>query len=95
MKQTLRNIYNAAVIPYHKIMGFIAATNYDYPASAMTVIGVTGTNGKTSTCLMIYNVLKEAGLKAGMITTVGNAITDGELKSDGGHMTTADTYALY
>lgn len=94
MKQTLRNIYNAAVIPYHKIMGFIAATNYDYPASAMTVIGVTGTNGKTSTCLMIYNVLKEAGLKAGMITTVGNAITDGELKSDGGHMTTADTYEV-
>lgn len=94
MKQTVRNIYNAAVIPYHKLMGFIAATNYDYPASAMTVIGVTGTNGKTSTCHMIYSVLKEAGLKAGIITTVGNAITDGELKSDGGHMTTADTYEV-
>jgi UDP-N-acetylmuramoyl-L-alanyl-D-glutamate--2,6-diaminopimelate ligase len=36
----------------------------------MTVIGVTGTNGKTTTCTMIFHMLKEAGYKVGLMTTV-------------------------
>ena len=94
MKQKLRDIYNSVMVPYHKAMGFLAANHNDYPASAMTVIGVTGTNGKTSTCFMIYNTLKLAGYKVGMMTTIGNAISDGELKSKGGHMTTGDTWLV-
>ena len=94
MNQTLNNIRNSVLIPYHYIKGFLAANHYDYPASAMTVIGVTGTNGKTSTCFMIYNVLKEAGYKVGLMSTIGNAMSDGELKSKGGHMTTADPKTL-
>ena len=94
MKQTLRNIYNSLMVPYHRATSFFAATHYDYPASAMTVIGVTGTNGKTSTCFMIYNVLKEAGLKVGLMTTVGSAVSTGELKVSNVHMTTADTRVL-
>ena len=70
MKQTVTNVRNSVLVPYHWIRGFLAANHYDYPASAMTVIGVTGTNGKTSTCFMIYNILKEAGLKVGLMTTV-------------------------
>ena len=94
MKRTLRNVYNSVAVPYHRLMGFLAANHYDYPASSMTVIGVTGTNGKTSTCFMIHNTLKMAGFRVGMMTTIGNAISDGELKSKGGHMTTADTWEL-
>ena len=94
MKQKLRDIYNSVMVPYHKAMGFLAANHNDYPASTMTVIGVTGTNGKTSTCFMIYNTLKLAGYRVGMMTTIGNAISDGELKSKGGHMTTGDTWLV-
>ena len=47
MKQTLSNVRNAVLVPYHWMQGFLAANHYDYPASAMTVIGVTGTNGKS------------------------------------------------
>ena len=94
MNKTMRDIYNSILVPYHWGRGFLAANHYDYPASAMTVIGVTGTNGKTSTCFMIYNTLKKAGYKVGMMTTVGNATYDSELHSEGGHMTTADTRKL-
>ena len=91
MKTAMRNIYNSVLVPYHRFRGFLAANHYDYPASSMTVIGVTGTNGKTSTCFMIYNTLKQAGFNVGMMTTIGNAVADGELQSKNGHMTTADT----
>ena len=41
------------------------------PARKMKVIGVTGTNGKTTTCYLIHRMLVEAGYKAGLMTTVG------------------------
>lgn len=43
---------------------------YDYPASKMKMIGVTGTNGKTTTTNIIYNLLKSAGYKVGLIGTI-------------------------
>ncbi|MDO4271401.1 MAG: UDP-N-acetylmuramoyl-L-alanyl-D-glutamate--2,6-diaminopimelate ligase [Candidatus Saccharibacteria bacterium] len=90
LKKVLGRTYNGLVVPYHHLKGFMSANHYDYPASAMTVIGVTGTNGKTSTCCMIYNTLLQAGLKAAMITTVKTSIF-GEDEAQLGHMTTADT----
>jgi UDP-N-acetylmuramoyl-L-alanyl-D-glutamate--2,6-diaminopimelate ligase len=41
------------------------------PARKMKVIGVTGTNGKTTTCFLIHRMLHEAGFKVGLMTTVG------------------------
>lgn len=93
MKQTIKNLRNSALVPYHWAKGFLAANHYDYPASAMTVVGVTGTNGKTSTCFMIYNTLLKAGYKVGMMTTIGNAM-GGEVEAKAGHMTTADAKTL-
>ena len=49
-----------------------------YPAKGMTVIGVTGTDGKTTTCTLIYEILKAAGIKVGLVTTVGAYIGDEE-----------------
>jgi UDP-N-acetylmuramoyl-L-alanyl-D-glutamate--2,6-diaminopimelate ligase len=62
--------YNTIVLPYHYVQTAHAASKHNYPAANMTVIGVTGTNGKTTTCNMIFHMLKEAGLKAGLMTTV-------------------------
>src|SRR3990167_7699235 len=42
-----------------------------FPARGIKVIGVTGTNGKTSTCFLIHRMMVEAGLKTGLMTTVG------------------------
>ena len=42
-----------------------------FPARGMKVIGVTGTNGKTSTCFLIQRMMVEAGLQTGLMTTVG------------------------
>lgn len=53
-----------------------AAANiiYGYPSSRLTVVGVTGTDGKTTTTSLIYHILKTAGKKVAMISTVGAAI---------------------
>lgn len=83
----IHDIRNSVLVPYHHAQAFFAANHYDYPASAMTVIGVTGTNGKTSTCFMIYHTLKKAGFKVGMLTTIGMAMGD-EIEKKPGHMTT-------
>lgn len=44
---------------------------YGFPARKLKVIGVTGTNGKTTTCFMIHNMLERAGYSVGLLTTVG------------------------
>jgi len=93
MKKTLTKIHNSVARPYHLAQGFRAANKYDYPASGMTVIGVTGTNGKTTTCFMIYKTLLAAGKKVAMMTTVANAIND-DLQMQNAHTTTPDTRIL-
>ena len=81
------------VIPYHMLRSFMAATDHDYPASAMKVIAVTGTNGKTTTCFMIHKMLTEAGKKVGLMTTVANGVGD-DLKPQIHHMTTVSAGLL-
>src|SRR5579864_4527990 len=56
------------------------------PARGMKVIGVTGTNGKTTTCFLIHKMLHEAGYKVGLMTTVGYGVGD-NIKPQVDHMT--------
>ena len=63
--------YDLMVIPYHYVRAGVSAMKYGFPARGMRVIGVTGTNGKTTTCFMIWKMLREAGFNAGVMTTVG------------------------
>lgn len=85
--------YDTAVLPWHRYKAFRAATKYDYPASNMKVIGVTGTNGKTTTCFMIQRMLTEAGKKTGLLSTVGYGIGK-DIKPQVEHMTTVDAVKL-
>jgi signal recognition particle GTPase len=48
----------------------------DFPARHMKVIGVTGTNGKTTTAFMIHKMLNEAGYKVGLMSTVAYGVGD-------------------
>ncbi len=70
---------------------WIAAAFHDFPARKLTVIGVTGTDGKTTTSNIIYKILMAAGIKAGMISTV-NAVIGDEVLDTGFHVTTPDAH---
>ena len=70
---------------------WIAGSFFLWPSRQLTVIGVTGTDGKTTTTNLLYNILKEAGLKAGMISTV-NAVIGNEVLDTGFHVTTPDAH---
>lgn len=58
----------------HLVESMVFATKYGFPGKKMHIIGVTGTNGKTTTSFMIHRMLVEAGIKAGLMTTVANGI---------------------
>ncbi len=72
-----------------KALAEISAAFYDFPAKKMTMIGVTGTDGKTTTANMIYHILRQADFKVGLISTVNAKIGDLELDT-GFHVTTPE-----
>jgi len=72
-----------------KALATLAAAFYDFPARKMTVIGVTGTDGKTTTSNFIFQILKAAGFEAGMISTVSAVIGD-QVLDTGFHVTTPE-----
>ena len=57
-------------------VGKIATTFYGNPTSKLKLIGVTGTNGKTTIATLLYNMFRKFGYKAGLISTVCNYIDD-------------------
>ena len=63
---------------WHKAKGVLAALIHGFPARKMVVIGVTGTNGKTTTTHMIAHTLRAAGRTVGMISTVSMRMNDDE-----------------
>ena len=63
---------------YHLFLALLANIVYGFPSNKMIVIGVTGTNGKTSTCNMIAKVLEGNGKIVGMATTINFKIADKE-----------------
>lgn len=76
---------------YHKFQALIANIRYGFPARELTLIGVTGTDGKTTTVSMIYHILKYSKIKVGMISTIEVKIGDKSLDS-GLHVTTPDPW---
>ncbi|MEZ4705007.1 MAG: UDP-N-acetylmuramoyl-L-alanyl-D-glutamate--2,6-diaminopimelate ligase [Bdellovibrionota bacterium] len=51
-------------------LGYLSSRIYDHPSQKMTIIGITGTNGKTSTAYLLENMLKAEGLRTGYLGTV-------------------------
>jgi UDP-N-acetylmuramoyl-L-alanyl-D-glutamate--2,6-diaminopimelate ligase len=72
-----------------QVLAELSAAYYDYPARKMTIIGVTGTDGKTTTANYIFEILIAAGIQAGMISTV-NAVIGNQKLDTGFHVTTPE-----
>jgi len=70
-------------------LAWLCAAFHGFPARKLVMIGVTGTDGKTTTCSLIHSILIAAGLKAGLITTV-SAVIGAQLFDTGLHTTTPD-----
>ena len=71
-----------------QVLGLLAAAWHGFPSRKLVVIGVTGTDGKTTTCLLLHSILKNvSGIKAGYISTISADFGD-ERAATGLHVTT-------
>lgn len=77
----------------HLVESVIANVRYGFPARRVRVIGVTGTNGKTTTTFFIQRMLHEAGVKAALTSTVAYGI-GADIKKQAEHITTAKAGVL-
>lgn len=55
-------------------VGLIAEAFFNYPSNSLKVVGITGTNGKTTTATLLYKLFEDLGYKCGLISTVQNLI---------------------
>lgn len=76
---------------YHWLVAVGSLLYFRFPARHLTVIGVTGTDGKTTTTTLIYEILKTAGYKTSMITSVA-AVIAGKSYDTGFHVTTPNAF---
>ena len=75
-----------------KTMAEIAKNFFDYPLQDIKLVGITGTNGKTTTSYLLYNILKEHTAKSALFGTIKNIIGDNVLNSS---RTTPESIDLY
>lgn len=86
MFQKIKNVY-------HHIVAFFANLTYLFPGRKLIVIGVTGTDGKTTTVNLIYHILKSSGKNVSMLTSIGASVGKKDYET-GFHVTTPSPFAL-
>ncbi len=72
-------------------LAFIANNYYDNPSSKLKLVGITGTNGKTTVASLLYQLFKKAGYKVGLLSTVKIMVDEVEYKAT---HTTPDSLAI-
>ena len=86
MWQTVKN-------QYHLLVAVLANVVYGSSAKSLKVIGVTGTDGKTTTVSLIYHILETSGHRASMIASTGATI-NGKAYDTGFHVTTPSSLSI-
>lgn len=87
MVQKIKNVL------FHLPKSFFYSAKYGFPSKKLTLIGITGTDGKTTTCTLINEILRQSGYQTGLITTIGAKIGDRGIDT-GFHTTTPDPSLL-
>ncbi|MDB5161974.1 MAG: UDP-N-acetylmuramyl-tripeptide synthetase [Candidatus Saccharibacteria bacterium] len=77
----------------HLFESMLMNIRFGFPGRKVRIIGVTGTNGKTTSSFMIHRLLQDSGLKVGLMTTVANGIGN-DIVSQKEHMTTTKASIL-
>ena len=65
----------------NKALAIMAANFYDNPSQALKLVGITGTNGKTTVASLLYQLFKKAGFKVGLLSTVKILVDEKEFKA--------------
>ena len=92
MPETLaEGVCYVAVADTHAALADMAAAFYDHPSRELRLVGVTGTNGKTTVATLLYDLFRRLGYEAGLISTVVYRV--GERRIDSTH-TTPDAIRL-
>lgn len=90
-RKTSATVPQIIVPDTREAVGLIAATFYQNPSRDMKIVGVTGTNGKTTTSYMLAEIWKQSGRKVGVIGTLGVSYANKKIKTD---LTTPDPIFL-
>lgn len=95
MKRILRDFLSQKTVNnfYHLPMAVLANIVHGFPTKRLKVIGITGTDGKTTTTNMVYQILKAAGKKVSLVSTV-NAVIGGKVLDTGFHVTSPDPFSV-
>ena len=72
-------------------LGIVVSNFYDNPSGSLQLIGITGTNGKTTTATLLYRLFRKLGFKAGLLSTVRNYINETAIEAT---HTTPDTLQI-
>ena len=78
---------------WHLPKAVLANIWYGFPTKKLIVVGVTGTDGKTTTTNMIYQILKDAGKSVSMVSTI-NAVVGDKSYDTGFHVTSPDPFVV-
>ncbi|MBK5203024.1 MAG: UDP-N-acetylmuramoyl-L-alanyl-D-glutamate--2,6-diaminopimelate ligase, partial [Prolixibacteraceae bacterium] len=73
-------------------LGIIASNFYGNPSSKLKIVGVTGTNGKTTIVTLLYSLFKELGYKVGLLSTIKDMVDDEIIPTE---HTTPDTITIH
>lgn len=80
-EQMINGITYVQVADSHRALAIMAANYYDNPSAELKLVGVTGTNGKTTITSLLYQLFKNASLEAGLLSTVKIMVGDEEFKT--------------
>ncbi|TSC80338.1 MAG: hypothetical protein G01um101429_188 [Parcubacteria group bacterium Gr01-1014_29] len=87
MLQNLRQLIPRGVFMflqplYHRFLALLAAVVYRFPSRQLTIIGVTGTNGKSTTVEMLAEIIEEAGYRVASVSSIRFRMVDHEKPND-------------
>lgn len=88
-----RSLFQKIAPAGHLVEAILYNIRYGFPSRGIKVIGITGTNGKTTTSFLVHRMLHESGLKVGLMTTVAYGVGD-NITPQVEHMTTASVPVL-